>query len=151
LIDLLTAKDDFLKQEDVVLAVNVCLGDNEDVVKEEVAKVGEVMPLPVLNARLQVLYRRLVLRPSLCLVNFIRDTFSGGSALLELVVIRVVLGIGSLDQRLEEQSAMSAWVLLVAYVSLLTSSKRGYLQIRCTGLIKNAGSSDLALISTFWD
>jgi hypothetical protein len=54
---LLATEDDLLKEEDMILPINVGLGDDEYIIKEEFAEIFEVVPLPVIDARLQVLYR----------------------------------------------------------------------------------------------
>ena len=74
----------------MVLAVDLGLGDTEDVIKEESAEVGDMVALPVLDAALEVLDSRVVLRLSLCLVDLISDALCGGDASLELFDVRVI-------------------------------------------------------------
>ena len=77
----------------MVLAVDLRLGATENVIQEKSAEIGDMVALPVLDAALEVLDSRVVLRPSLCLVDLISDALCGGDASLELVDVRVV-GIG---------------------------------------------------------
>jgi hypothetical protein len=98
---LLAAQDDLLEQEDVVLAVDVALRDHEEVVEDEVAEVRYGVALPVLDAVLQVLNGGDVLDPPLCLVDLVGDPLGSVEALHELVIIRVLLFRGRLDQVLQ--------------------------------------------------
>ena len=89
----------------MVLAIDLALGDGEDVIEEEVAKVGNVMTLPVIDAHRQVVYRELVLRPTLGLVDLVGDALGGGAALLQFVPVRVVLGRRCLDEGLDAEAS----------------------------------------------
>ena len=83
----------------MVLAVDLGLGDTENVIKEESAEVGDMVALPVLDAALEVLDSRVVLRPSLCLVDLISDALRSSDAGLEFLDVRVV----GISDRLQER------------------------------------------------
>ena len=74
----------------MIFAVDLGFGDAEDVVEQERTKVGDMVALPVLDASLKVLDGRVVLCPSLRLVDLIGDALCGVDASPELVDIRVV-------------------------------------------------------------
>ena len=74
----------------MVLAIDLALGDGENVVQEEIAKVRDVMTLPVIDAGRQVLHGEGILGPALRLVDLVGDALGGGATLLEFVVVRVL-------------------------------------------------------------
>ena len=82
--ELFAAKDDLLEQEYVVFPIHVRLGNHEDVVEQESAKVGDMVTLPIFDAAFQILHGREVFRPALRLVDLIGDPFRGSNAVLEL-------------------------------------------------------------------
>ena len=73
----------------MVFAINVGLGDEEDIVKEEIAKVLQVVTFPVFYAGIEVLDGQFILGSSLSLVDFIGDTAGGVDAMLQLFKMRV--------------------------------------------------------------
>ena len=89
----------------MVLAVDIGLGDHKDVVEEELAKVLEVVALPVVDARLEGLDGLLVLRAPLRLVDLVRDALRRFGPPLELVVVRVRRRRTRFDKRLETNKA----------------------------------------------
>ena len=91
----------------MVLAVDLGLGDTENVIKEESAEVGDMVALPVLDAALEVLDSRVVLRPSLCLVDLISDALGRLDAGFELVDVRIVGVADGLDKRLSRSTCES--------------------------------------------
>ena len=102
---LLAAQYDPLKQKHMVLAVDIGLGDHKDVVEEELAKVLEVVALPVVDARLEGLDGLLVLRAPLGFVDLVRDALRRFGPPLELVVVRVRRRRTRFDKRLETNKA----------------------------------------------
>ena len=84
----------------MIFAVDLGLGDAEDVVEQERTKVGDMVALPVLDASLKVLAGRVVLCPSLRLVDLIGDALCGIDTSPELVDIRVVRAGDGLEKRL---------------------------------------------------
>ena len=104
---LLATQDNLLEQEDVILAVDLGLGDTENVIKEKSAEVGNMVALPVLDAALEVLDSRVVLRPSLCLVDLISDALGRLDAGFELVDVRIVGVADGLDKRLSRSTCES--------------------------------------------
>ena len=141
---LLAAQNDLLEQEDVILPVDLGFGDTEDVVEQECAEVGDMVALPVLDTALEVLDRRVVLRPSLRLVDLISDALCGGDASLELVRVRVIRVSDGLEKRLSRVTCEHPEIKCADWG--ITSRSSGYLQIRCTGLIRKAGNSPFTLM-----
>ena len=92
----------------MVLAVHFGLRDTEDVVQQQGAEVRDVVPFPVLNTTLQVLDGRIVLSPSLRLVDLIGDALGRGDTGGELVDIRVVCLADSLQERLSQAACEHA-------------------------------------------
>ena len=84
----------------MVLPVDLGFGDTEDIIEEECTKVGYVVALPVLDASFQVLDGRVVLRPSLRLVDLISDALRSSDAGLEFLDVRVVGITDRLQERL---------------------------------------------------
>ena len=105
--DLLAAEDDLLEEEDVIFPIDLGLVDDEDIVEEELTKVGEVVALPVFDATFEVLDSRVVLRPSLCLVDLISDALGRLDAGFELVDVRIVGVADGLDKRLSRSTCES--------------------------------------------
>lgn len=101
---LLAAKDDLLKQEHMVLAVDLRLGDAEDVVEKESTEVGNVVAFPVLDTAFEVLDSCVILCAPLSLVDLIGDTLSRVDARLELINPRVVGVVDGLEQRLSRRT-----------------------------------------------
>ena len=128
----------------MILAVNLGLGDAEDVVKQQSTKVGDVVTLPILDATLEILDSRVVLRPSLSLVDLISDALCGGDASLELVRVRVIRVSDGLEKRLSRVTCEHPEIKCADWG--ITSRSSGYLQIRWTGLIRKAGSSPFTLM-----
>ena len=91
----------------MIFAVDLGLGDAEDVVEQERTKVGDMVALPVLDAALEVLDSRVVLRPSLCLVDLISDALGRLDAGFELVDVRIVGVADGLDKRLSRSTCES--------------------------------------------
>ena len=89
---LFTTKDDALKQEDVIFAVDVGLGHDENVFKQEFTEVGDVMTFPVLNSAFEVSDGLHILSSALSFVDLVRDTFGGCTSFLEFVIVWVVGG-----------------------------------------------------------
>lgn len=92
----------------MVLAVDLALGDGEDVVQEKVAEVGNMMTLPVVDAGGKVLNGERVLSPALCLVDLVGDALGGGATLLEFVKVRVLLWRRCLDEGLDAKEGALA-------------------------------------------
>ena len=103
------------------------------------------MALPVLDSTFQILYSRQVFRPALLLVDLISDALCGGDARLELFDKGVVRVRNGLDERLSWLHVSTSSGIR-ADQSGITSKSSGYLQIRCTGLIRKAGSSPFTLM-----
>jgi hypothetical protein len=84
----------------VILPVNVRFGDNEDVIKEEFAKVLEVMAFPVIDSHLKILDGLLIFGLTLSFVDLIRDPFGGFTACFEFIKkgIRAILGTDVFDE-----------------------------------------------------
>jgi hypothetical protein len=95
---LLAAKDDTLKEENVILAVDLGLCDGENVVEEQVSEMGYVVALPVVDALCEVLDGLNVLRAALGLVDLVRDAFGCGGAFPEFVIVRIAVGRRRLDE-----------------------------------------------------
>ena len=74
----------------MIFAVYLGFGDAEDVVQEEGTEVGDVMPLPVLDATLEVLHCRVILGASLGLVDLISDALCSSDTSLELLRVRII-------------------------------------------------------------
>ena len=129
----------------MIFAVDLGLRDAEDVIQEERTEVGYMVTLPVLDATLEVLDGRVVLRPPLCLVDLVSDALCGGDARLELFDKGVVRVRNGLDERLSWLHVSTSSGIR-ADQSGITSKSSGYLQIRCTGLIRKAGSSPFTLM-----
>ena len=91
----------------MILAVDLGLGDAEDIVEEEGAEVRDMVTLPILNASLEVLDCRVVLRPSLCLVDLISDALGRLNAGFKLVDVRIVGVADGLDKRLSRSTCES--------------------------------------------
>ena len=88
----LTAEDDALEQEDMIFAVNVGLGHDENVFEQEFAEIGDVMTFPVFNSAFEISDGLHILSSALSLVDLVRDTFGGRAPFFELIIIRVVCG-----------------------------------------------------------
>lgn len=141
---LLATENDLFEEEYVIFTVHLRLGDGEDVVKEEATKVGYVVAFPIFHSSFEILHCRQVLRPSLLLIDLVCDTFGGCDARLELFEVGIfVLVVKRLDQALRGETIR--YFISESHKGLHTSSNSGYLQIRCTGLMRNAGSSDFTL------
>lgn len=97
---LLAAKDDLLEEEHMVLAVDLGLGDAEDVVEKERAEVRDVVTLPVLYAALEVLDSCVILCAPLSLIDLIGDAFSRVDASFEFIDPRVIGVVDGFKQRL---------------------------------------------------
>lgn len=87
--DLLTTQDDLLKQEDMILPVNVGFSDGEYIVKEEVTEVFEVVALPVVNAGSKALNGLVIFGPALRFIDFIGYTLGSFRAPLEFFIMRI--------------------------------------------------------------
>ena len=74
----------------MVLAVDLGLGDTENVIQEKSAEVGDMVALPVFDATFEVLDSRVVLRPSLCLVDLISDALCSSDTSLEFLRVRII-------------------------------------------------------------
>lgn len=86
----LTAQDDFLEKEDVILPVHLRLSNREDIVQKECTEIGDMMPLPVLHTSLEIFYGGNVLCSSLLLVDFVGDTLRCRKSCPELVQIWIL-------------------------------------------------------------
>ena len=128
----------------MILAVDLGFRDAEDVVQQEGTEVRNVVAFPVFNAALEILDSRVVLRPSLRLVDLISDALCGGDASLELVRVRVIRVSDGLEKRLSRVTCEHPEIKCADW--RLTSRSSGYLQIRCTGLIRKAGNSPFTLM-----
>ena len=89
---LFTAEDDTLEQEDVIFAVDVGLGHDENVFQQEFTEVGDVMTLPVLDPAFEVPDGLHILGSALSFVDLVRDTLGRCTSLPEFVVVWVVSG-----------------------------------------------------------
>jgi hypothetical protein len=89
---LFTTEDDALEQEDMIFAVDVGLCHDEDVFKQEFAKVGNMMTFPVFNPAFEVSDSLHILGSTLSFVDLVRDTFGGCTSSLEFVVVWIVSG-----------------------------------------------------------
>lgn len=96
--NLFAAEDNLFKQKDVVFAVNVGLGNDKNVVEEQIAKVGEMMAFPIFDTRLEGLDRVAVLDLALCLIGLIGNALGDGNALLELVIVGVCVLVGAFEK-----------------------------------------------------
>lgn len=101
----LAAEDDLLKEEHMILSVDIRFSDHEDVVEQEFAEVGESMSFPVFNSLFQHLDCRCVDRPALRLIDLLGDSFAGGDTVIKFLV-EFVVGRVCLEQLLEEE-----WIL----------------------------------------
>ena len=85
-------KDDALEKEDMIFAVDVGLGHDENVFKQEFTEVGDMMSFPVLDPAFEVSDGLCVFSSALSFVNLICDTFGGCASFFEFVVVRIVGG-----------------------------------------------------------
>jgi hypothetical protein len=96
----LAAKDNALKQEDVILPINIGLGHHKEIVEEEITKVCKMMTLPVVDSRRQALDRLLVLGAPLCLVDLVGDTLCSIGSAFQLIVMSICRCRACLEKRL---------------------------------------------------
>jgi len=87
-----TTQDDTLEQEDVVFPVDVGLGHDENVLKQEFTKIGDMVTLPVLDPAFEVSDGLHILSSTLSFVDLVRDAFGGCTPFLEFVVVWIVSG-----------------------------------------------------------
>lgn len=73
----------------MVFTINIGLGDKEDIIEEEIAKVLQVVTFPVFYAGIEVLDSQFIFGSSLGLVYFIGDAAGSIDALLQLFEMRV--------------------------------------------------------------
>lgn len=92
----------------MVLAVDLGLGDKENIVQEEFAKVRKVMSFPILNTLLERLDRAPVLDLALRLVRLVRNTLGNCNTLLEFRVVGVCALVRTLDQILSGRVSVSS-------------------------------------------
>lgn len=107
------------------------------------------MSLPVCDTTFQVLQCCDVLSPTLFFIDSVGDTLGNGNARSKIIHMSKFGDI--LEHLYQTLYVAESITALELDVKLLTSSNRGYLQIRCTGLIRKAGSSDLTLRMSFRD
>lgn len=81
----------------MVLSVHFRLGDSENIVEQEVAKVGQVMTLPFFDATFEISYSLIILRATLCFIDLVRYPLRCGGTSLELLVVWVINDGGCLD------------------------------------------------------
>ena len=105
----------------MILAVDLGLRDAEDVVQQEGTEVRNVVAFPVFNAALEILDSRVVLRPSLRLVDLISDALCGGDPGLQLVGIRIIGVVDGFEKRLSSGTCDQ-------YARRSTRRARNYLQ-----------------------
>jgi len=74
----------------VVVTIDLGLCDEKDVIEEEVAKVTEVVPLPIFYACLECLNGLNVFGAPLGLIDFVRHTFRRRGASSKIVVQGIV-------------------------------------------------------------
>lgn len=100
------------------------------------------MTFPVFHTTFEVLHGCLVLRSPLLLVDPVCDALGGGDTRFKLLEIRVLfLAIEDLYETLRTSVSEKESKSTRKH----TSSRSGYLQMRCTGLMRKAGSSDFTL------
>ena len=90
--ELFTTEDDALEQEDVIFAVDIGLGHDENVFEQEFTEVGDMVTFPVLNPAFEVSDGLHIFSSALSFVDLIRDTFGGCTSFLEFVVVWIVGG-----------------------------------------------------------
>ena len=71
------AEDDALEQEDVIFAVDVGLGYDENVFEQEFAEIGDVVTLPVLDSTFEISDGLHIFSSALSLVDLVCDAFGG--------------------------------------------------------------------------
>lgn len=104
------------------------------------------MAFPVLNATFQVFDSLDIFGASLCLIDLVCNTLSSSRSGLQFFKVWVIGGRCGLDERLQNKVRQCIDISEITH----TSRRSGYLQIRWTGLIRNAGNSDLAQINLLW-
>ena len=104
--DLLAAKDDFLEEEDVVFSVNIHFHDHENILKDEFAKVGQMMAFPVFDTCLEACDCECIFGLALSFVDSVGDCFGVFQTSLQLFVMGIVGVCGSFEQGLEGMSEM---------------------------------------------
>lgn len=104
---LFAAEDDTLEQEDVVFAIDLRLGHNENIFEQEFTKVRDMVALPVLDPAFEVSDGLHILSSSLSFVDLVCDALSGCAPLLEFVVIWIVGGRCSFQKRLTVEQLVS--------------------------------------------
>ena len=88
--ELFTAEDDTLEQEDVIFAVDVRLGHDENIFEQKFTEVGDMVTLPVLDPTFEVSDSLHVLGSTLSFVDLVRDTLGGCTSFPEFVVVWIV-------------------------------------------------------------
>lgn len=84
----------------MVFPIHFRFGDQEDIVQEEIAEVGQMVAFPVFNTALELPHSLDVLSTALRLVDLVRDTLGCRRACFKLIVVWILVGRRGLDKRL---------------------------------------------------
>lgn len=88
----------------MILSIRVALSRDELIVNNQLPEALWVMSLPILDSGDELLRRRGVLLLSRGLVDLVGDPFNAGESRDDRKVVFVVVGSGSLDERLIKQA-----------------------------------------------
>lgn len=97
-----TTENDTLEQEDVIFAVDVGLGHNENIFEQKFTKVGDMVTFPILDSAFEVSDCLHILSSSLSFVNLVGNTFGGCGSSLKFVMVWIDGGRCNFQKRLAE-------------------------------------------------
>ena len=81
-----------MKQKDMIFAIDVGLGHDENVFKQEFTEVRDMVALPVFDSAFEVSDGLHILSSALGFVYLVRDALGGCASFLEFVVVWIVCG-----------------------------------------------------------